>query len=385
MPDHAFEDIRAYVAELKSRTAKSQAEARRRLNPLFGRDGREGGRKGPDDFVESSFLYMRSCDADTGSRPIPCPVFWLSPDLRVAPVSNLGMPTRQLQAGQTYRLTATLRNRGDLIVPSAKVEFWLVTPSLGFDTRHATKIGVTAGMVMPFGATEVGLDYTVPPSMSGHRCLFARAFSFAPLDIPVDDFALNPVIDRHVAQLNLDIVAQGTTFRLDWIHHRNAREALEILPMDAATLRAIRREEMAPLTLTAPRLRGGMAELLRRIELSATPPEVRGARIGVERSETGLVLTSTDRRATGIDAQLGLTRQAQAVIAAMEAGKTVGEEGRKILRAFRAMTAETLRTEVTLALPDLGLKRNRGLALQVVRRDLSTGQVTGGVALVVAG
>lgn len=36
----------------------------------------------------------------------------------------LGAPTRLLQAGHTYRLTATLRNRGDLIVPSAKVEFW---------------------------------------------------------------------------------------------------------------------------------------------------------------------------------------------------------------------------------------------------------------------
>lgn len=382
MPEHAFEDIRAYIADLKARAAKSQTEARRKLNPLFGRDDR---RKGPEDFVESSFLYMRSCDADTGRRPMPCPVFWLSPDLRVAPISNLGAPTRELQAGQTYRLTATLRNRGDLIVPSAKVEFWLVTPSLGFDTRFATKIGVTAGMVMPYGATELGLDYTVPPGLSGHRCLFARAFSFAPLDIPVDDFALNPVIDRHVAQLNLDIVAQGTTFQLDWIHHRNAREALEIAPMDAVTLRAIRREEMTPLTIAAPRVRGGIADLLRRIEVSARTPDIPSLKVTTDRTETGIALSSRDREAVPIDTQLALTKQAQAVIAAMEKGKPVGEEGRAILRAYRAMTAQTVRTEVVLGLPDLGLKKDRGIALQVLRRDLASGQITGGIALVIAG
>lgn len=382
MPDNAVEDIRTYISELTARAAKSQTEAKRKLNPLFGRDDR---RKGPDDFVESSFLYMRSCDADTGSRPIPCPAFWLSPDLSVAPLSNLGVPTRQLQAGHTYRLTARVRNRGDLIVPSAKVEFWLVTPSLGFDTRFAKKIGVSAAMVMPYGATEVGLDYTVPPTLSGHRCLFARVFSFAPLDIPVDDYALNPVIDRHVAQLNLDIVAQGATFRLDWIHHRNAKEALEILPMDAATLRSIRREALAPFTITAPRMRGGLAEILRRIEISAAVPEAQGARVSTERSEAGLVLRSQDREAYDIDAQVGLTKQAQAVIAAMERGKAVGDEGRKILREYRSMTAQTLKTEIKLSLPDFGLKKGRALALQVVKRDMATRQITGGIALVIAG
>lgn len=382
MPEHAFDQITSYIAELNARAAKSQAEARRKLNPLFGRDDR---RKGPDGFVESSFLYMRSCDADTGSRPIPCPAFWLSPDLRVAPASNLGMPTRLLQAGQTYRLTATLRNRGDLIVPSAKVEFWLVTPSLGFDTRFATKIGVVAGMVMPYGAVDLGLDYTVPPSMAGHRCLFARAFSFAPLDIPVDDYALNPVIDRHVAQLNLDIVAQATTFQLDWVHHRNAREALEIVPMDAATLRALRREEMTPITLTAARPRAGLGDLTRRIDISARPPEGRGLSVRTERTENGLMLASHDPEAYGIDTQLGLTKSAQALIAAMEKGKQIGDEGRKILRDYRAMTAQTVRTQIELALPDLGLRPNRGMALTIQRRDLASGAITGGIALVIVG
>lgn len=382
MPEHAFDQIKSYIAELEARAAKSQAEARRNLNPLFARDDR---RKGPERFIESSFLYMRSCDADTGSRPMPCPVFWLSPDLRVTPISNLGAPTRELQVGSTYRLTATVRNRGDLIVPSAKVEFWLVTPSLGFDTRFATKIGVVGGMVMPYAATELALDYAVPPAVSGHRCLFARVFSFAPLDIPVDDFALNPVIDRHVAQLNLNIVAQGSTLMLDWIHHRNAREQLEFAPMDAATLKALRREEMTPLTLATTRQRGGIADVIGRIGMTVKPPEMPGLTVSTDRSDTGLILFSEDREATDIDTQLGLAKNAQALIAAMEKDKEIGDEGRKLLRAYRAMTAQTARTQVELALPDLGLKPNRGIGLNILRRDVTTGAVTGGVALIIVG
>ena len=100
-------EIQAYIRELQARAAKSQEEAERELNPLFKR--KEG--RPPRDFVDSSFLYIRSCDADVGSRPVPCPAFWLSPDVRVAPLSNLGAPTRQLEAGATYRFSAVVRNR----------------------------------------------------------------------------------------------------------------------------------------------------------------------------------------------------------------------------------------------------------------------------------
>jgi hypothetical protein len=141
------------------------------------------------------------------------------------------MPTRELTAGATYRFTAVVRNRGDLAVPSAKVEFHLANPTLGWDTRFATKLGVAVGRVQAHGAAEASLDYTIPPALSGHRCLFARVFSFSPLDLPIVDFALDPVVDRHVAQLNLNIVPQASPFVVDWVHHRNAMERLEVVPM----------------------------------------------------------------------------------------------------------------------------------------------------------
>ena len=76
----------------------------------------------------------------------------------------------------------------------------------------------------------------------GHRCLFARVFSFSPLDLPLDDYALSPVPDRHIAQLNLNIVANGDKLLLDWFHLPNADEQLELVPMTAPMIRALRLE-----------------------------------------------------------------------------------------------------------------------------------------------
>lgn len=376
MPDASIDKIRSYIAELDARAAKSQQDARDRLNPLFRK--RDERKPGPGAFVESSFLYMRSCDADTGSRPMPCPVFWLSPDLRVAPLSNLGAATRELRGGDSYRLTATVRNRGDLMVPSAKVEFWLVTPSLGFDVRFATKIGVAAGRVQAHGAAEISLDYAVPPALAGHRCLFARVFSFSPLDIPVDDHALSPGIDRHVAQLNLTIVAQATSISLDWVHLRNAAERLEIAPMDAATLRGMRLESVTELALV-PAAR--MRDMLAKIEIEVRPDKEAGTRFDLKRGELGVELFSADPDAVSLDRQAALFKQVEATLAK----RVDADRSRKLLAEFRAMTGQTVRTTVRLTLPDMGLKPRQAVPLQILRRDIATNRVTGGVALLVTG
>jgi hypothetical protein len=374
-PETTRQDLEAYIAELRKRAKRAQEEARRELNPLFDDRGRP-----PRDFIESSFLFIRSCDADNGSRPLPCPVFWMSPDLRVAPLSNLGTPTYELQAGDAYRLTATVRNRGDLTVPSAKVEFWLVNPSLGFDTRYATKLGVAADRVDAYGANEVSLDYVVPPALSGHRCLFARVFSFSPLDVPVDDYALDPRIDRHVGQLNLNIVQQGSTFVLDWIHLQNAAETLELVPMTAAMLKPIRLETVTGLALESRAL---WKKLGGRVKLEAKPGE--GANVEIERGERGLALTSTNPEAVSIERQLELTKQVQAALETLEQGGGNGSEFRGLFREYRAMTAQSVRTRVSIELPDLGLEPGRTVALNVTRRSRSSREPMGGIGLLIVG
>jgi hypothetical protein len=366
-------EIEAQIAELRERAARSQAEAHKLLNPLF---EEHDDRRPPRDFVESSYLFIRSCDADIGTRPFPCSVFWVSPDLRVAPLSNLGTATSQLTAGDTYRLTATVRNRGDLMVPAAKVEFYLVNPTLGFDTRYATKLGVAADRVQAYGATEISLDYRVPPTLSGHRCLFARVFSFSPLDLPVDDFTLDPRIDRHVGQLNLNIVAQATSFSFDWVHHLNAVERLEIVPMSAAMVRAVRHEAVTALALEDG---ARWKEFAGKLAFKVMPGE--GAEVEIEHVGGGIQLVSTNREAVPLERQAALVAEVQEALAALEGAGSDARQYRKLFREYRAMTAQSMRTRVSLDVPDLGLEPGHALALNVVRRRVADDEALGGIGL----
>lgn len=377
MAETAASEIQAYIEELRGRARESQQEAERELNPLF--KERDQGRP-PRNFVESSFLYMRSCDADLGSRPLPCSLFWLSPDLRVAPLSRLGTPTRDLIAGAAYRITATVRNRGDLPVPSAKVEFYLADPTLGWDIRYATKLGVAAARVQAHGASEVSLDYTVPPALSGHRCLFARVFSFSPLDLPIDDFALNPLVDRHVAQLNLNIVAQASSLTVSWLHLRNAAERLAIEPMSAGVVHALRLETVTGLTLVGAER---WKEFAGGLEIDFEPGK--GPVIEASRTEFGLELTSRDEEAIPVERQAELTDRVLATLRAQEAGRREDAKARELFKEFRAMTVHTVRSEVTLRLPDVGLEPDEAVGLNLVKRDVASGEATGGIGLFVVG
>jgi hypothetical protein len=307
-------------------------------------------------------------------------VFWLSPDLRVAPLSNLGMPTQTLTAGTTYRFTATVRNRGDLPVPSAKVEFYLVNPSLGFDTRYATKLGVAAGRVQSHSAGEISIEYTVQPSQAGHRCLFARVFSFSPLDLPLDDHVLSPVYDRHIAQLNLNIVANGDKLLVDWFHLPNAAEQLELVPMTAPMIRALRLEAVTALTIVSGTLWRRVAG---QVEFDVAPAE--GPRIEIERTGEGLALSSQDREAVDLERQVELNKRAVSALRALETGRTNHAKHAELFRELRAMNKQGVRTQVTLALPRAELKEGQALALNVIRRSRVTGEALGGIGMLIAG
>lgn len=377
MPERRTAEIEKYIEELHGRAKESQAEAKRTLNPLFEGDER---RRPPGEFIDSSFLYIRSCDGDNGSRPVQCPAFWLSPDLRVAPLADLGTPTRDLTAGNTYRFTAIVRNRGDLFVPSAKVEFYLCNPTLGWDTRFATKLGVAASRVQAYGSSDISLDYAIPPALSGHRCLFARVFSFSPLDLPLTDFALDPVTDRHVAQLNLNIVAPGSALTLDWVHRRNAAERLELEPMLEPAMTPKRVEVVDALTLVTDRWWG---EIRDGLSLEFEPGK--GPAIDARRTDLGLELSSEDREAFSLDHQAELVSRVLKAMQALEAGRAHSAKYSDLLKEYRAMTEQTVRSRVTLALPDVGLEPGHAVGVNLIKRDHSSGQATGGVGLLIAG
>jgi hypothetical protein len=372
-----------YVAELRKRRDAYTPEALQALAEAF-RGQRE--RKPPEVFVESSFLYVRSYDGDAGSRPFSGITFWTSPDLLLSPVTSVGAYTTTLQAGDSYVIRTQLRNRGDLAVPSAKVELYLTDPSLGFDTRFATRLtglgAMPSAWVPSGGSAAAEFVYTVPPSESGHKCLFARAFSFSPLDLPVDDFALDPRIDRHVAQQNLNIIGQAQAYSFNLIHRLNARVGIALRAVEPEELLALRHPVLADVRPATdfPRRGWGRISQMKLVEPG-------GDGIAIEEEREGLGLVAENPRGFDLGTQRELQAAVRDVLAAVEAGKTRLSEHRDLLAKFRGMTAETARSRLTMTIPDLGLPAGLavGLELTAVDRNVEPAEPFGGVMIIVVG
>lgn len=218
-----------YVDALNQKRAQYKSYADENIAPIFAASRRPK-RRPPQHFKDSSFMFIRSFDSDNGNRNFSGIVFWLSPDIQISSMDDLGAYTNTLQGGKLYDIACTIRNSGDIGVPAAKVEFFLCTPSLGFDTRYAEYLGVVQlqELLPPLSSRQVHLPYLAPPNQSGHKCLFTRVFSFSPLDIPNDPYSLNPPTDRHVAQLNLSFLPQAAVMPFQLVHLPNATETVKL-------------------------------------------------------------------------------------------------------------------------------------------------------------
>lgn len=312
-------------------------------------DFRERKRRPPQEFKDSSFLYMQSYNGDMGERPFSNIAFWRSPDIEISPITNVGAPTTQLEAGETYLVRCTLHNRGDVAVPSAKVELFLTDPSLGFDTRYAENLTlgkVPATWVAPDGSASTVFRWTISPAEAGHKCLFARTFSFSPLDLPTSDYTLDPRTDRHVAQQNLDIVGQAQSYSFKLIHQPVARMRIDLRPLQPDELLRLRHPVAADLTPAAEVPQRGWGEL---------------AQIELEDRGEG-------------DVSVEVTREGAQVIAEGQEG-----EGEKHPRPHRS--------SLRLTVPDLGLRPGEAAGLDITavdERDEELGPV-GGLTLVIVG
>jgi hypothetical protein len=370
-----------YVVELEELRRKYRAEAISELQAFFKRHDR----KPPGEFHDSSFLYIRSFDADVGIRPFSNIVHWHSPDLTLSPVTSVNAYTTTLLAGETYVVRCALRNRGDLGVPSAKVELFLTDPSLGFDTRFATNLtlgNVPSTWVGSGASGAVEFLYTVPPTESGHKCLFARTFSFSPLELPIDDFQLDPRLDRHVAQQNLNIIGQAQAFSFQWIHQPNAHQVIALRPLEPDELRALRHPVLADVTPALEFPRRGWGRIAK-IEL--TDPGVEDLRVTEDRE--GIRVESRDREGLDLDAQRELNAAVRDVLREIDAGKTKMSKHRDLFAKLRAMNAEARRSRFILHLPDLGLGPGEAVGLDVRAVDASTdaAEAVGGITLIVVG
>jgi hypothetical protein len=205
-------------------------------------------------------------------------------------------------------------------------------------------------------------------------------FSFSPLDLPIDDFGLSPVVDRHVAQLNLNIAPQGTQLMLDWIHLPNAAERLEIGAIDERLIQQLRFESVKALDVVGP---GWWKEVQGRLGIEFTPGD--GPTVDAHRTENGIEIVSRDRDGFPLERQVELTQRVLEAMQALEVGRGDAREFKSLFEEYRAMNARPVRSRVTLDLPDVGLERGQAVGVDVLKRSAVTGEVTGGIGLFVTG
>lgn len=162
------------------------------------------------EYTGTTYIYIRANEDDDGTRPVTggsC----LSPDLNVIPGGASGdvLEETKIEAGRQYRIECTVRNLGDLDIPFATVDFFLVTPALGFRVSAAQPIAITTVSIPGQGSSKVLVDWVASSEDAGHRCLFARACSLSPVDLPADFDTLDARNDRHIAQQNLTVLEDG--------------------------------------------------------------------------------------------------------------------------------------------------------------------------------
>jgi hypothetical protein len=367
-----------YVRDLRALRRRYLDEARGELDAAFKRRDR----KPPEEFHDSSFLYIRSYDADLGVRPFSNIVHWRSPDITLSPVTSVGAYTTSLVAGETYLIRCALRNRGDLAVPSAKVELFLTDPTLGFDTRFATNLtlgNVPSAWVGSGASATAEFVYTIPPAESGHKCLFARAFSFSPLELPVDDFQLDPRLDRHVAQQNLNIVAESQPYSFQWVHPPNARQRIELQALEPDALLALRHPVLADVTPAAEFPRDGWGRLA---EIRVKEP---AAELALQLAPEGVSIESIDDEGFDLDTQRQLNAAVRKTLQAVYAGHTRMSDHRELFSKFRAMNAQARRSTFTMTIPKLGLDPGQAVGLEVRSVDANTEstEIVGGITLII--
>ncbi len=365
-------------------------------------------RRMPEDFKDSSYLYIRSYDGDNGYRPGANVAYWRSPDVMVSPVSSLNSYTTELNAGTLYNIKCLVHNKGDLNVPSAKVEFYLVTPSLGFDTRFGKKLGIASTWVNCYSSSEVNIRYLVEPSDAGHKCLFARVFSFSPLDIPLHDTLLNPVQDRHIGQKNLNIAGQATQMNLNILHMPQAQLTVKFVPLSKEKVLAIRHPVAADFRIidkpreraefrlnfakgTVPdvndvklpkrltNLSNRLGEIKRGIDLKINQPGK------IEYKDAAFHFEFNQESKYNLKEQNRIEDEMKRIHKIIQSGERKASDFKKEIDEYRQMNLERRMTLLSMDIPNIGLQKGELAGYDVVAINNMNGEIFGGITLLVHG
>ena len=318
---------------------------------------RQHEKRPPKPYRDKTFLYIKGYDSDTGNRPMPAgTVFWMSPDIEIfdgtTPIAN-----NQLVAGKNYQIAVTVRNGGDLPCYSCHVELFICNPSLGFDPVHGTLLGVQTTQVQAQGDTTLSFPIVATSAMIGHRCLFARVFSFVNNDLPSSATTFPVVADRHIGQQNLNIIQQNNFLKVlmtnEFAGQKNFQ--VKVVPRKMDVIKGTR----------IPQLRRLISPLQAVVlpEFSIKPLKV-NAGIEINRMRA-----TTPNRAL-------LVRNP-----ALEASNlAVLTPLRKNLWDFKLDKGTR---ELEVAIPDFKLKNNEAVVVDIELTDTDQNKVVGGIRFVV--
>jgi len=366
-----------YVNTLRKTKSEYTKDVPSRLAKVYG--GKDK-RPKPDYFRESSFLYIRSYNGDIGVRPFSGIQFWKSPDINISPLGNSATTTTELVAGQTYTIRCRLNNRGDLMIPYPKVEFFLTDPTLGFNTTVAEILGLTQlpAILLPASNNEVRFNYTVPASEAGHKCLFARTYSFSPLDKPFDLHALNPRIDRHIGQKNLNFIAQATPYSFNLVHQVNANETIEFRPMTKNAVLDIQHPALKELKVTTLKKKEMLSKI--KIVLSARTSH----EVSMKKRKAKYFIT-TSGKGISLERQAAIHKKTDAILKSVQAGKGSHQKFKKQLKTFNDMNRRAALTKMQIQIPDFGMRKGAAVGFEIINRNTLNGKIKGGITIVAMG
>lgn len=333
-------------------------------------------RKPPPEFVPSSFLVIRSHAGDSGVRPLPASLpFWISPAIRVLAAG--GGSAGDITPGGAYEIECEINNRGDLAVPSAKAEFFLTDPTIGFDTRWATPLGIASAYVAGLGTARLRIPFTPTPEQAGHKCLIVRTYSMMPQDVPIDDTNLSPVLDRHVGQLNIHIASAGVPYVFNLVTQPNFQGTLSIR---AATLRDL-------VGLGLPIL--GESEFIAGNRFAtaignAGLKQISGETgLGIKGGKGEVLLTSKGKGPTVTD-QKRLKAKIDSAFKAIAAGKARPRDFRELFAERRDQQKFVTMSQLAFEMPKAGLKPGMITAAHMSLTS-SLGEDIGGVTILAQG
>ena len=367
------------IGELLKERAGYSKDTLARITKIY--TGNDNKRPRPVFFKESSFLYIRSYIGDVGIRPFSGITFWNSPDINISPINSIGSYTTQLEGGKSYNIQCRLHNRGDLMIPYPKVEFFLTDPTLGFNTTVAKYLGVTQlkGLLLPASNSEASFLYHVPASEAGHKCMFARTWSFSPVDKPFNLFALDPRIDRHIAQKNLNFVPQAVPYMFNIVHQPNALETIAFQPLTKDAVLALQHPAVHDLKIANITNRELLMQI--KIELASKP----AGKFTMEAANGQWQIKASGRRGLDLNKQAAIMKEMEAVIQSVNSGRSSFSEHKKNLAAFEEMNRYVEQTALRITIPDFGLKKGTAAGFNIVNINQVNGQVKGGITIIAMG